>query len=308
MEDFDLSVVIVNWNTQDLLRDCLKSTFDGLGALKAEVIVIDNDSADGSVEMVKSEFLQAVLIENADNRGFAAANNQGFEIARGRHILLLNSDTIVHGSVLPSAVRYLDEHNDIAILGCRVLNDDGTMQPNTSQFPTLLNLVILSLGLWRFKQVPFFDRYRMLNWDRRDARDVDVVAGCFMMVRATAMQEVGVLDEDFFFFGEETDWCVRFRSAGWRVHCAPVGEITHLGGGSARKLNYKRDVMLTDATIRLHRKHYGAISALLCKSVLIAFNVSRAAYWTVLQAVRPSESVRERGAHFRKIVGEIGQL
>lgn len=301
----DLSVIIVNWNTIDMLRDCLESCFRGLNAISAEVIVIDNASFDGSPDMVEREFPEAILIRNSENKGFAAANNQGFARSKGRHILLLNSDTVVFGDVLKETVHYLDIHPDIGVLACRVLNPDGTVQPNTSQFPSLLNLVILSSGLWRFQSVPLFDRYRMLNWDRLDARDVDVVAGCYMAVRKSAMDEVGFLDEDFYFFGEETDWCVRFRQAGWRVHCAPVGEITHLGGGSARKLNFKRDVMLTDATIRLHRKHKGRLSAMSAWTVLVAFNASRYLYWKFYTILTRKGFAQERAEHFRKVVAEM---
>ncbi|MBG6158977.1 GT2 family glycosyltransferase [Labrenzia sp. EL_159] len=301
----DLSIVIVNWNTIDMLRDCLQSCYRNLERLDAEVVVIDNASSDGSADMVESEFPDAVLIRNSENRGFAAANNQGFTRSRGRHILLLNSDTVVHGDVLKETVQYLDAHPDIGVLACRVLNQDGTMQPNTSQFPSLLNLIILSSGLWRFKSVPFFDRYRMLNWDRLDARDVDVVAGCYMAVRKSAMDEVGVLDEDFYFFGEETDWCVRFREKGWRVHCAPVGEITHLGGGSARKLNFKRDVMLTNATIKLHHKHHGIVSATIAWILLLLFNGSRFLFWKVYGLLTRKEAAQHRADHFRKVVAEM---
>lgn len=301
----DLSIVIVNWNTIDMLRDCLESCYRNLNGIDAEIIVIDNASSDGSPDMVEKDFPETILIRNVENKGFAAANNQGFETSSGRHVLLLNSDTVVHGDALKETVQYLDDHPDIGVLGCRVLNPDGTMQPNTSQFPSLTNLIILSSGLWRLKSIPFFDRYRMLNWDRLDARDVDVVAGCYMAVRRNAMDEVGVLDEDFYFFGEETDWCVRFRQAGWRVHCAPVGEITHLGGGSARKLNFKRDVMLTNATIKLHRKHHGNISAALAWTLLVLFNGSRFVFWKVYGLLTRKEAAQDRADHFRKVVAEM---
>ncbi|MCR9059172.1 MAG: glycosyltransferase family 2 protein [Roseibium album] len=301
MSSPDLSIVIVNWNTKALLNDCLTSCSKSPNADNEEIIVVDNASDDGSVEMVKADFPNVVLIENQTNRGFAAANNQGFEVAQGRHILLLNSDTVVHGDVLAQTVRYMDEFPDIGVLGCRVLNPDGTTQPNTSRFPSLLNLIILSSGLWKIKSIPFFDRYRMQNWDRKDARDVEIVAGCYMTVRKEAMDVVGPLDEDFYFFGEETDWCVRFKRAGWRVHCAPVGEITHLGGGSAKKLNHKRDVMLTDATIRLHRKYYGNFSAFLAWAILMLFNTSRFLFWKLASFFSKSERVIDRKNHFLKV-------
>ena len=298
----DLSIIIVNWNTREILRNCLASCYDNFEGVSAEVILIDNASSDRSAEMVRRDFPKVKLIENRENRGFAAANNQGLSVCKGRHVLLLNSDTVVHGSVIRNTIEYLDAEPSIGVLTCRVLNDDGTIQPNTSRFPSLLNLTILLSGLWRLNGVPFFDRYRMTNWDRLDARDVEVVAGCYMAVRGSAIDEVGVLDEDFFFFGEETDWCVRFRQAGWRVHCAPVGEITHLGGESAKRLNFKRDILLTDATIKLHRKHYGKTSAVLAWLLLAVFNSSRYIFWKGCSVLTRKENARDRADHFLRVI------
>lgn len=302
----DLSIVIVNWNTLEITRDCLTSVYDTLGVLNAEVIVVDNASSDGSADMVASEFPQANLIRNTDNRGFAAANNQGFEVCNGRHILLLNSDTIVHGDVLARSVAWMDQNPDAAAMGCRVLNADGTLQHTCSNFPTLWNLILLTSGLWKLPLGPAVDRYQMKRWDRREEREVEVISGCYMMVRPEAMKEVGVLDESFFFFGEETDWCWRFRKAGWSLKFAPVGEITHLGGASAAKLNHKRDVMLTAATVRLHRKHMGLASALAAFGILLFFNTSRAAFWTIGSLFR-SGRVAERAVHFRRVLGNTAQ-
>ncbi|RMH53340.1 MAG: glycosyltransferase family 2 protein, partial [Alphaproteobacteria bacterium] len=253
----DLSIVIINWNTREMLRDCLASVYDTLGGLEAEVFVVDNASEDGSQDMVRRQFPQATLIANSENRGFAAANNQALEIARGRNVLLLNSDTLVHGDVLARSCDYLDSHPDVGVMGCRVLNADGSLQITGTGYPSLVNLALMATGLWKINSVPFFDRYQMTAWDRRSEREVDVVSGCYMMVRKSAMDEVGLLDESFFFYGEETDWCRRYKDAGWKLVVAPVGEITHFGGGSVKKLNHKRDVMLTAGTVRLHRKHGG---------------------------------------------------
>ena len=300
----DLSVVIISWNTREMLRDCLDSVFAGLGDLDAQIIVVDNASQDGSPEMVRSAFPRVELIENDGNRGFAAANNQGFEIASGRHVLLLNSDTIIHGDVLPASVAWMDDHPQAGVMGCRVLNDDGTLQITCSRFPGLLNLFLQASGLSRLPGA-FFDRYRMERWDRRDTRAVDVVSGCYMLVRRSAMDQVGPLDESFFFYGEETDWCRRFASAGWGLFLAPVGEITHLGGGSVRKLNHRKDVMLSEGTVRLHAKHFGWIGGVACWSLLALFNLSRAILWTLLAPVR-GDSARTRARHFRSVVAEFG--
>ncbi len=296
----DLSIVIVSWNTRQMLADCLATVRAGLGSLNAEIWVVDNASDDGSPEMVARDFPEARVIVNAENRGFAAANNQALALATGRHVLLLNSDTLVHGDVLERSVAWLDAHPEAGVMGPRVLNTDGTTQASTSRFPSLRLLALQTLGLTR---IAAFDGYRMTGWDRRDTRAVEVVSGCAMFVRRAAMERVGLLDEAFFFYGEETDWCRRFADAGWQLVFAPVGEITHFGGGSVRRLNHKRDTMLTEATVRLHRKHGGLIAGVTCWLVLASFNLSRAVVWTLLRAVRPAAADRAR--HFRRVVADL---
>jgi GT2 family glycosyltransferase len=304
-DTLDLSIVIVNWNTVAMLRDCLASTFAGLGGLAAEIYVVDNASVDGSADMVAAEFPMVLLIRNAENRGFAVANNQALRQARGRHALLLNSDTLVLGDVLPASVAWLDAHPNTAAMGCRVLNRDGSLQITGSQFPSLLNLFLQASGLSRLPGA-FFDRYHMRRWDRRDEREIEVISGCYMLVRRAAMLEVGLLDEGFFFYGEETDWCRRSRQHGWRLMFAPVGEIIHFGGGSVKSLNHMRDVMLTEGTVRLHRKHFGVLGGLACWLLLAGFNLSRALAWTVL-GLTGQEKPRARGRHFRRVVANMGK-
>ncbi len=297
----DLSIVIVNWNTREMTADCLRSVFDGLGNLGAEVIVVDNASTDGSAEMVESRFPQAVLIRNTENRGFAAANNQGFAVARGRHVLLLNSDTLVHGAVLPASVAWLDAHADVGAMGCRVLNTDGTVQLTCSMYPSIPNLLLLTSGLAKLSRPAVFGRYAMRGWARDNEREVEVISGCYLLVRRAVIDQVGGLDEAFFFYGEETDWCRRIREAGWRLMFAPVGEITHHGGGTVKSLNHRRDVMLSEAMVRLHRKHGGRGAAVLAFLIILGFNASRAAFWSAVSlAGRPR--ALERGRHFRAVL------
>lgn len=300
----DLSIVIVNWNTREMLRDCLNSVFAGLDSLRAEVWVVDNASEDGSPEMVAEDFPQVKLIRNTENRGFAAANNQALALAQGRHVLLLNSDTLVLGSVLPASVAWLDANPEVGVMGCRVLNTDHSLQKTCSMFPSLLNLSLQAAGLTRLPG-RFFDRYRMERWDRRCERDVDVVSGCYMLVRRDAMEQVGLLDEDFFFYGEETDWCRRFAQAGWRLTFAPVGEIVHFGGGSVRKLNHRKDVMLSEGTIRLHAKHFGMLGGAACWLLLLGFNGGRAVAWTVISPLA-GPAGRARARHFRNVTCAFG--
>jgi GT2 family glycosyltransferase len=296
----DLSIVIVNWNTRAMLADCLASIEASGTESKLEIFVVDNGSSDGSPEMVEADFPHVRLIRNGQNRGFAAANNQAIRHAGGRHVLLLNSDTIVHPGVLDGSVQYMDVNENVGIMGCRVLNADGTVQPSCSQFPTLANLLILASGMFRIRGFTAAQRYRMDEWQRDAERDVDVISGCYLLVRGDAIPSVGLLDEAFFFFGEETDWCRRFREAGFVVRFAPVGTIVHFGGGSSKSLNFRRDLMLSEATVRLHRKHGGPAAAAAAWVILLLFNASRFAYWQARSLLFHRR--HERAEHFRGVL------
>ena len=299
----DLSVVIVNWNTRDLLRDCLQSVFAALGGLEAEVFVVDNASEDDSPAMIRHEFPEVRLIQSPDNRGFAAGNNLALRRVSGRHVLLLNTDTIVHGSVIPDCVDWLDRNPRIGVMGPRLLNGDGSLQPSCSAFPSLRSLTMQLIGITRIAR---WDSYRMTGWDRSEERSVDVISGAAMFVRGNAMAEVGLLDESFHFYGEETDWCRRFCVKGWGLKFVPIPEITHFGGGSVRRLNHRRDVMLTEGTTRLHLKHGSHAAAVACFTILALHNITRAAFWCVASvAGRPGAIARTR--HFARVVAELPQ-
>jgi len=295
---YDVTIVIISYNTVSMTRECIQSVFKNLGQISAQVIVVDNNSQDGSTEMVENDFPEVTLIKNDNNRGFAAANNQGFEIAKGEMVLLLNSDTIILGRVIENSITYLKNHPEVGAMGCRVLNTDRTTQLTCSGFPTFSRLLCFTLGLDRLSGI--FDHYLLRRWHRDDERDVDVISGCYLMTRASIIKQVGPLDEDFFFFGEETDWCLRMREAGWKLRFSPIGEIIHHGGGSVKKLNHKRDVMLTDATIRLQRKHQGIFAARATYCLLLVFNCTRALYWLIKGCFSYKSYLR--GKHFIKVV------
>jgi hypothetical protein len=279
--------------------------FKGLGNLKAEVFVIDNASEDGSPELVQTKFPTVKLIRNDCNRGFAAANNQALRQASGRQILLLNSDTLVHSDVLERSVGYMERHSDVGMMGCRVLNGDGSTQMTCSKFPSTLNLVLQTLGLNRLKYPKWFSRYQMLDWQRDSERDIEIISGCYLMARKSAVEGVGMLDENFFLYGEETDWCRRFAHAGWKLRFSPVGEITHFGSGSSKQLNHRRDVLLSEGTIRLHRKHGGIAFAMNIWLLLYAFNVSRMIFWTASGFASGSIRKTERANHFAQVVNNF---
>ncbi len=297
----DCSIIIVSWNTREMTRECLTSVFQNMDTSSCEVIVIDNASSDKSAEMISDSFPDVKIIQNSENTGFSKANNQGINISSGRKILLLNTDTIIKGDVISNSVTWLDAHPDVGAMGCRVLNTDGTVQRTCSMYPSLLNLALLTSGLWKLPWPRFLGRGQMTHWNRDSEREVEVISGCYLLVRRDVIDQIGLLDETFFFFGEETDWCRRMREADWALMFAPVGEIIHHGGGSAKKLNHRRDILLSEAMIHLHKKHGGVIQAAIAYAIVLAFNISRAIFWTLADLIVHSNHTAERAQHFRHV-------
>jgi len=309
----DVSVIIVNWNTKGLLRDCLSSVYEHIGDIDYEIIVIDNASTDDSASMVKNDFRQVILIENSENRGFAAANNQGMAVAKGRYVLLLNSDTIVLDNSIANAVSFADENSQAAVTGCRVLNPDRTLQQTCFMFPSILNMLLSSTYLYKlFPKNRFFGREQMTWWDRSDVRQVNVVTGCFMLVRREAIEQVGVMDEQFFMYGEETDWCYRFWKKGWTVMFAPVGQIIHFGGQSAAQKPVAMIVQLRLSILKFIKKHYGWPAYLIGRFLVALFFAVRLPVWLVMAFVRPaarSEAVIKMKAYSTGVVNALfGQV
>jgi GT2 family glycosyltransferase len=285
----DVSIIIVNWNTKGLLRDCLSSVCENAGEIDYEIIVIDNASTDGSAEMVKNDFRQVILIENSENRGFAAANNQGMAVAKGRYVLLLNSDTVVLDNSIANTVRFADENPQAAVTGCRVLNPDRTLQRTCFMFPSILNMLLSSTYLYKlFPKNRFFGREQMSWWDRSDVRKVDVVTGCFMLVRREAIEQVGMMDERFFMYGEETDWCYRFWKKGWTVMFAPVGEIIHFGGQSTAQKPVAMIVQLRLSILKFIKKHRGWPAYLIARFLVALFFAIRLPVWLAMALIRPA--------------------
>ena len=297
-----LSIIIVNWNTKELTLQCLDSFMNNIDNEQVDVYVVDNASKDGSAEAFKSHYPLAKVIENKENRGFAAANNQVLEQLDTEFALLLNSDTLVIDDAIKQSLRYIEEKPEIGVFGCKVLNPDKTLQISCSMFPSIVNMLLQLTTLDKFDSIPFFGRYHMKSWDRSYAREVDVISGCFFMIRKEVIDKVGAFDADFWFFGEETDLCQRISKAGWKIVFAPVGEIIHYGSVSARKLNYKRDLLLTSAIIRLHKKHKGKLSALVILMILTSFSLTRYLGYGFISLITFGKKGRERFSHFYRVL------
>ena len=258
----DLSILIVNWNTREFTRNCLRSlaaTFDRVeadrlacGPYQVEVIVVDNGSQDQSTDMIRAEFPWVRLIENARNRGFAPANNQAYQISSGRYVLLLNSDT----EVLPGAVRtlmdFMESHPGCGGGGALLRNTDGSLQPSCQPM----------LTPWReFWHLTFLDwawrraTYAMTRWDTTQPRTVETIKGACLIVRRTALEPAApLLDEQYFMYTEEVDLCYRLAQRGWKLYWIPQAQVTHFGEASSRQAYTAMYVQLYRSKVQFYRK------------------------------------------------------
>ena len=256
-QTLDLSVVIPSYNTRELMEQALRTVMAASEGLEVEVIVVDNASRDGSAEMVEEEFPDVRLIRNERNRGFAGANNAAFRHARGRHILLLNSDTIVRPDTMRCLVDFLDTHPEAGAAGCKILNPDGTFQHDCRRgFPTPMAAIYKLSGLSRlFPHNPRFARYNLTYLDPDELSEVDALSGSCMMVRREVFEQVGFLDEAYFMYGEDLDWCYRMRQAGWRIYYVPDTTIIHFRGQSGRAEEMRVQYRKNQAMAIFVRKH-----------------------------------------------------
>ncbi len=226
----ELAVVIVNTNAgPDILR-CIASVYDSAGDVSLEVVVVDNDSSDGSREAVLERFPAVRLVRNAANRGFPAAANQGIRGTRSEFVLLLNPDAEIVAGTLEGFLKVARDRPRAGALGALVRNPDGSVYPSARKVPTLGEGLAHTVLAPFWADNPFSRRYRLGGWDRQGERLVDWVSGSSMLLRREALEQVGVFDERFFMYVEDMDLCTRMRSAGWEVWFCPELEIEHIGG------------------------------------------------------------------------------
>lgn len=278
----DVSIIVVNWNTRTLLAGCLGSIAQSNDDLDVEVFVVDNGSTDGSREMVRQEFPDVNLITSTENLGFARANNRAIRVSHGRYALLLNSDTVVQPGALQAMVHFADQHPEAGVIGCRLLNADGSLQPSWAQFPTLWSELI---GRNFRKRRPVIEDL---------AYRVDWVGGACLLARRKAIEMVGLLDEDFFMYSEEADWCFRMAKRGWAVYYFSGAEVIHFGGGSSRRAGDEMLVQLYRSKLLFFRKHYGPYCEGLLCALLIVVSFLKGCGLRVLSLLRTANGSDER--------------
>jgi GT2 family glycosyltransferase len=297
----DLSVSIVNHNNRELLDGCLASVFGGTRDLDFEVIVIDNASDDGSAAMVREKYPTAVLIENRERLGFAANQNQGLKRAAGEFIVLLNNDTVVQPGALEKLVAFMRANPRTGLAGPRLLNSDGSLQESCYRTPTLGVLFCDATFISSiFPRHPSFGGYK--RWAHDAVREVPSISGACVIARKAAVDGVGFLDERFFMYFEDHDWCLRFRRAGWKIHFVPDAEVVHLGGGSEGQLGHDRFDTFYRGMDLFYEKHYGRASLFFVALLNVIGSALRIAGWGALSPFGSAfrERFKTRAPYFKR--------
>jgi GT2 family glycosyltransferase len=302
-----LSIFVVSYNTRELTRECLRSILDSGLRAEYEIVLVDNASADGSADMVASEFPSVRLIRSPDNLGFAAGNNLARRHARGERLLLLNPDTRVLPGAIDRLLAFSQAHPEAGITGGRTLNDDGSLNPWSCRGrPTPWSLFCQASGLTTaFRFSPLFDPQSLGRWQRDSVREVDVVVGCFFMISRELWDALGGFDPVFFMYGEETDLCLRARAQGYRPMITPDAAIVHHGAASEPSEAHKL-VRLLAAHVTLFRKHWSPLAQRFGLAMLSLWALSRCA-GGALAGLCGSASGRARGRVWREVWRLRGQ-
>jgi len=272
----NLSIVIVTWNSEEFIRNCLDSIFLSQGNFTSEVIVVDNGSSDETAKIVEQLYPQVNLIQNKKNLGYAKANNQGIEKAKGEYILLLNPDTQVLEDSLSLMCEFMEENPEIGALGPKLLNPDKSVQLSCREFPTFSTLIWEFSGLSRlFPRSRVFGRWRMgyFNFDKQ--RETDQPMGSCLMLRRATLEDVGAFDENFVMFFNDVDLCFRIKKGGWRIYFYPEAKVIHHKGASTRKVKAKMIWLSHLAFYKFFKKHKtGLVNRLLLFLLLIPLILS----------------------------------
>lgn len=305
----DLSIIVVNWNSRELLERALSCVYATVRAASFEVIVVDNSPGDGCAELLRRRFPAARLQTNAENIGFGRANNQGAAMARGRYLLLLNPDAFVHEGAVDRLVAFMDARPDAGAAGPLLRYADGRLQRSASSFPTVWTELWTTLGLDRaFPRSPVFGRYKLTYWAMDDLREVDALMGACLILRRAAVERVGLFDEQFFMYSEEIDLCYRLRAAGWRIYFVPDAEATHIWGGSAKRVPGKTFLRLFHSRVQFFRKHYGEGATRLYKGVLMLAGLTRALGGPLVFAVRRDAETARLYLNYLELLRSVRRL
>jgi O-antigen biosynthesis protein len=280
-EIVDVSILIVNWNTGELLSNCIHSIADRTHGVNYEIIVVDNASTDGSAEMVRDRFPSAKLVESKENLGFVRGNNRALEEARGKYVLYLNPDTELKTNAVYGVASFLDANGEYGAAGCKILNADGSVQFTCARtFPSpFKQFCLLTLLNRLFPESRFFSTVEMTYWDHSDSREIDCLSGAFMMVRKSLIDELQGFDENLFMYAEDVDLCFRIKGKGKKVYYLAAEEIYHFEGTGSRKNPdpHFSAILQRESNHYFIRKHFGAVAGRRFKTAIFVGSVIRLA-------------------------------
>ena len=296
-----VSIIIVSYNTADLLDQCLESIERSDSRLDLDVIVIDNGSHDGSADLVAGRYPGVRLIRNSENLGFSKASNQGMRLSVADYVLLLNSDTVILPGSIDRVVEYLEANPDVGVVGCKVLKPDGTLdRPSRRSFPTPANSFYQRIGLTNlFPKSRRFAAYYLSYLDPDEVALIDCVMGAYMMIRREVIDRIGLLDEDCFFYAEDIDYCFRAKQAGWQVAYYPKATIIHHRGASTAKSRRRATTYFHHSMLVFYRKHQAPYRSRLVNGLVysgIALSYGLALVWNTItrpRYARPLTNLRE---------------
>jgi GT2 family glycosyltransferase len=302
----DLSIIIVSWNVASYLEKCLQSIFENPPNCLFEVWVVDNASSDQTIQMVQTCFPQVNLITNTQNVGFAPANNQAIQQSTGRYVLLLNPDTIIHPHALQTLVEFMDTHPEAGGAGSLYLSPNGEMQYSCMPFPTVKK------EFWRLFHLDIFwhyGTYNMNHWERHKEREVESLQGACLILRRTVLDEVGLLDPEYFMYTEEVDLCFRIHQKGWKLFWVPQAIITHFGGQSTRQTAREMFLWLYRSKIMFIRKHFGEKEAWRYKQVIRLGALVRIWLGPLISVIKPSSDYyRKNIENYKELLKQLAVM
>jgi len=273
--DLDLSIVLVCWNNKEYLDPCLKSLYETGMKNSFDVIVVDNGSTDGSQQMLAEKYPDVKIIQNVENVGLGKASNQGIEVTKGRYVLLLNNDTIVNGSAFDAMVDFLNENPKAGAVGGKIFNPDGTVQTCYNYFSTFQEEFLIATRLGKLIRPGY---PAIVNAD--EIKSVDWITSACLMVRRSALDAVGLLDENYFIYGDEADLQYRIKEAGWKIYYLPQATIIHYGGRSMTRWPRRR--MVYRGKMLFYKKNYGPVRAFLLRLMLAFLSIMKLGMWSLI--------------------------
>ncbi|MEW6558325.1 MAG: glycosyltransferase family 2 protein [Elusimicrobiota bacterium] len=277
----DISIIIVSYNTCELLKKCLETVYKAIKNLKAEIFVVDNASSDGSADMVESKFPEVILIRNQENLGFSKANNQALRICSARYVLLLNSDTEILGNALDVMVGFMDDHPEVGMINPKLVYPNMELQPFLSKVPSFWKGHFWWTIFWHTPLHFLFSKqykdrmYIEKGMDYNKVSEVEWALGACMMVRKEVLEQVGLLDENFFFGGEDLDYSIRARRKGWLIYYVPIAVVKHYISGSSIKEYERRGIAIkkNEGMFYFCEKHHGLAYTILLRIIILVTNL-----------------------------------